>query len=111
MFDALNRAETHNGASSYFKAIQDTRSELAADTPAEEAIQLAAVIHPPKPLLLSPHALPGHTFKEWKLEDLAGRLSDVSHGRSYAAGRAAAIVARRMRARRQGARAARTPVR
>jgi hypothetical protein len=93
MFEALNRAETLNGASAYFKAIQDTRNELAAALSADEATKLAAIIHPAKTVQLSPHALPGHTFKEWKLEDLEGKLTDVSHGRSFAQGRAAAISA------------------
>ncbi|MCA1964260.1 MAG: hypothetical protein LDL31_09980, partial [Prosthecobacter sp.] len=36
VFEALNRAEKHNGSSTYFKAIQDTRSEMAAALPAEQ---------------------------------------------------------------------------
>jgi len=70
VFEALNLAEKMNGASTFFKAISDTRSELAAALKPHEAVQLAALIHPPKPAALSPHALPGHTFKNWKLEDL-----------------------------------------
>jgi putative heme-binding domain-containing protein len=91
LFEALNRAEKLNGASTYFKAIQDTRSELAAALPPDQAESLAALIHPPKPVALSPHALPGHTFREWKLEDLEKRLDEVGRGRSFASGRDAAI--------------------
>lgn len=91
VFDALNRAEKLNGASTYFKAIQDTRSELAAALKPEEAQQLAAIIHAPKPVALSSHALPGHTFKAWKLEDLLPRLDQVGKGRSFEKGRAAAV--------------------
>ncbi|HYF36225.1 MAG TPA: hypothetical protein VD994_13105 [Prosthecobacter sp.] len=91
MFEALNRAEKFNGASAYFKAILDTRNEMAAVLPPDQAAQLAAIIHPPKPVQLSPHALPGHTFKNWKLEDLVGRLDEVSRGRSFEKGKAAAI--------------------
>lgn len=91
MFEALNRAEKFNGASAYFKAIQDTRNEMAAALPPEQATQLAAIIHPPKPVPLSPHAMPGHSFKVWKLEDLAARLEEVSKGRSFDKGKAAAI--------------------
>ncbi len=91
LFEALNRAEKLNGASTYFKAIQDTRSELAAALPPDQAESLAALIHPPKPVALSPHALPGHTFREWKLEDLEKRLGEVGRGRSFASGRDAAI--------------------
>lgn len=93
VFEALNRAEKLNGASTYFKAIQDTRSEMAAALPAEQMTALAAVIHPPKAAELSPHALPGHTFRVWKLEDLEPRLAEVARGRSYEKGRAAAITA------------------
>ncbi|HRJ08276.1 MAG TPA: hypothetical protein PK490_06710 [Prosthecobacter sp.] len=91
MFEALNSAEKLNGASTYFKAIQDTRSELAAALTPDQAAHLAALIHPPKPVALSAHALPGHTFREWKLEDLENRLHEVGRGRSFEKGRDAAI--------------------
>ncbi|MES2597123.1 MAG: hypothetical protein V4662_17385 [Verrucomicrobiota bacterium] len=91
VFEALNRAEKLNGASTYFKSIQDTRSELAAALSAEEMKELAAVVHPPKPTALSPHAMPGHTFRVWKLEDLEKRLPEVAKGRSFEKGKAAAI--------------------
>lgn len=77
VFEALNKAEKMNGASTFFKAISDTRSELAAALKPDEAMQLAAVIQPPKPAALSPHALPGHTFKIWKLEDLEPLLAKM----------------------------------
>jgi putative heme-binding domain-containing protein len=73
-FEALNKAEKMNGASTFFKAISDTRSELAAALKPEEATQLAAVISPAKPAVLSAHALPGHSFKNWTLEDLTPLL-------------------------------------
>jgi putative heme-binding domain-containing protein len=91
MFEALNRAEKLNGASSYFKAIQDTRSELAASLTPEEAANLAAIIYPPKPVALSPHAMPGWAFKNWKLEDLTPKLDQVGHGRSFKGGKEVAI--------------------
>jgi putative heme-binding domain-containing protein len=93
LFDSLNRAEKFPGASSYFKAIQDLRTEYAAATPPDQVELLASIIHPAKPVALSPHALPGHTFRNWKLEDLLPHLDRVSKGRSFAAGRAAAITA------------------
>lgn len=77
VFAALNKAEKMNGASTFFKAISDTRSELAAALKPEEAVRLAALINPPKPVALSPHALPGHTFKNWKLEDLEPLLAKM----------------------------------
>lgn len=92
-FEALNRAEKLNGASSYFKAIGDTRSELAAALKPEEAAALAPVIHPATTVALLPTALPGHTFKEWKLEDLAPRLGEVSKGRSFEGAKAALVSA------------------
>jgi putative heme-binding domain-containing protein len=76
-FEALNKAEKMNGASTFFKAISDTRSELAAALKPEEATQLAAVISPAKPAALSAHALPGHSFKNWTLEDLAPLLAKM----------------------------------
>jgi putative heme-binding domain-containing protein len=91
VFEALNRAEKYNGASTYFKSISDTRSELAAALSTEEMSKLAEVIHPPKPAALSSHAMPGHTFREWKLEDLEPRLAEVGKGRSFEKGKAAAI--------------------
>lgn len=91
VFEALNRAEKHNGASTYFKSISDTRSELAAVLSIEEISKLAEVVHPPKPAALSPHAMPGHTFRVWRLEDLEPRLAEVGKGRSYEKGKAAAI--------------------
>lgn len=91
IFEALNRAEKLHGASTYFKAIQDTRSELAAALTPDEARALAAIIHPAKPLTLSPHALPGHTFREWTLADLEMSLHEVARGRSFEKGRDAAI--------------------
>ena len=93
VFEALNRAEKFPGASSYFKAIQDTRSELAAALSPAVALELAAVIHPAKPVALAPHAMPGHTFKAWKLEDLEAKLAQVGQGRSFEKGKAAAISA------------------
>ncbi len=77
VFEALNKAEKMNGASTFFKAISDTRSELAAALKPEEATQLAAVISPAKPTVLSAHALPGHSFKNWTLEDLAPLLAKM----------------------------------
>jgi hypothetical protein len=77
VFEALNKAEKMNGASTFFKAISDTRSELAAALKPEEATQLAAVISPAKPAVLSAHALPGHSFKNWTLEDLAPLLAKM----------------------------------
>lgn len=76
-FEALNKAEKMNGASTFFKAISDTRSELAAALKPEEATQLAAVISPAKPAVLSAHALPGHSFKNWTLEDLTPLLAKM----------------------------------
>ena len=77
VFEALNKAEKMNGASTFFKAIADTRSELAATLKPEDALTLAAVIHPPKPAALSPHALPGHTFKNWTMADLEPLLAKM----------------------------------
>ncbi|MDB6075732.1 MAG: heme-binding protein, partial [Verrucomicrobiaceae bacterium] len=91
VFEALNRAEKENGASSYFKAIADARNELAADLSAEDAASLVTVIHPPQPVALLPSALPCHTFKEWKLADLEPRLGEVGQGRSYPGAKAALI--------------------
>ncbi len=76
-FEALNKAEKMNGASTFFKAIADTRSELAAALKPEEAVQLAAVIQATKPAALSPHALPGHSFKNWTLADLEPLLAKM----------------------------------
>lgn len=78
VFEALNKAEKMNGASTFFKAISDTRSELAAALKPEDAVSLAAVINPPKPTALSPHALPGHIFKNWKMEDLEPLLAKMN---------------------------------
>ncbi len=92
VFEALNKAEKMNGASTFFKAIADTRSELAAALMPEEALALAAVIHPPKPAALSPHALPGHTFKNWKMEDLEPLLAKMdAKTRSRDSGRDALV--------------------
>lgn len=77
VFEALNKAEKMNGASTFFKAISDTRSELAAAMKPQDAQQLAAIIHPQKPATLSPHALPGHTFKNWTLADLEPLLAKM----------------------------------
>lgn len=94
MFEALNRAEQMNGASTFFKAIQDTRNEMAAALSPVEMQSLAALIHPPKHVALTPHAMPGHSYRVWKMEDLEGKLDQVgSAARSYDKGRAAAISA------------------
>lgn len=77
VFEALNQAEKMNGASTFFKAIADTRSELAAALTPQDALTLAAAIQPPKPAALSPHALPGHTFKNWTLADLELQLAKM----------------------------------
>ena len=90
-FTALNRAEKLNGASTYFKAISDTRSELAAALSPTDAKTLASVIFPPKPTPLLPTAMPGHSFKNWKLTDLAPKLDQVSRGRSFEKAKAALI--------------------
>ncbi|MBK8094823.1 MAG: hypothetical protein IPK32_23365 [Verrucomicrobiaceae bacterium] len=92
VFEALNKAEKMNGASTFFKAISDTRSELAAALKPDEALKLAAVIHPPKPATLSPHALPGHTFKNWTLADLEPLLAKMdAKSRSRESGRDALV--------------------
>ncbi len=91
VFEALNRAEKLNGASTYFKAIADTRSELAAALTPDEAKQLANVIYSQQPAQLAPHALPGHTFKQWKLADLVPLLDQVSRGRDFEKAKAALI--------------------
>jgi putative heme-binding domain-containing protein len=93
VFDALNRAEQHNGASTYFKAIQDLRGEFAAALSPEESARLADVVLPKKPAQLSLHALPAHTFKNWKLEDLVPSLDQVSQGRSFERARSALVAA------------------
>ncbi len=92
VFEALNKAEKMNGASTFFKAIADTRSELAAALKPEDALALATVIHPPKPAALSAHALPGHTFKNWKMEDLEPLLAKMdAKTRSRDSGRDALV--------------------
>lgn len=93
VFEALTRAEKLNGASTYFKAIADTRAEFASALNPEQAQQLADVIAPPKPVQLSPHALPGHTFKVWKLEDLEPQLPKVARGRSFDGAKKALVAA------------------
>jgi putative heme-binding domain-containing protein len=90
-FTALNLAEKLNGASTYFKAISDTRSELAAALSPTDAKTLASVIFPPKPTPLLPTAMPGHSFKKWKLADLAPKLDQVSRGRSFEKAKAALV--------------------
>jgi putative heme-binding domain-containing protein len=90
-FTALNQAEKLNGASTYFKVIADTRSELAAALSAEQALALADVIHPPTPAPLLPAALPGHSFKTWTVADVEPQLDKVKRGRSYDKARAALI--------------------
>jgi len=92
-FDALNRAEKLNGASTYFKVISDTRSELAATLKPDEARELADVVHPVKPTPLMPTALPGHSFKQWKLADLEPHLAQVMSGRSFETAKSAMVTA------------------
>lgn len=92
-FDALNRAEKLNGASTYFKVINDTRSELAAALKPDEAQALADVVHPAKPVPLLPTALPGHSYKQWKLSDLEPHLAQVMSGRSFETAKSAMVTA------------------
>jgi putative heme-binding domain-containing protein len=91
VFEALNRAEQLNGASSYFKAITDTRAELVATLNADEALQLAELIVPKKPVELSPHAMPGHSYKAWTLADLEPLLAKPAQPRSYDQAKAALV--------------------
>lgn len=93
VFAALNEAEKKNGASSYFKAITDTRAELAAAVLPEIATRLAEVISPPQPAALTPHALPAHSFKNWTLADLEPQLAKVDRGRSFEGAKKALISA------------------
>ncbi len=93
VFNALNEAEKKNGASTYFKAIADTRAELAASIPAELATRLAAVIAPPQPAALTAHALPAHSFKNWTLADLEPHLAKASKGRSFEGAKKALVSA------------------
>ena len=93
VFTALNQAEKKNGASTYFKAIADTRAELAAALPPVLASRLAAFIAPAQPPALTPHALPSHTFKNWTLADLEPQLPKVASGRSYEGAKKALISA------------------
>ena len=90
VFDALNRAEKLNGASSYFKAIADTRAELAAALTPEDAKTLADVITASQ-APLSAHALPSHSFKQWKLADLVPMLDKASKGRSFESAKKALV--------------------
>ena len=93
VFSALTRAEKLNGASTYFKAIADTRAELAAKLAPEVAARLAEVIAPPKPAALSSHALPRHTFRQWTMDDLEPHLPKVDRGRSFDGAKKALIAA------------------
>jgi putative heme-binding domain-containing protein len=93
VFEALNRAEKMNGASSYFKAIADTRAELAADLKPEEAKELASLIAPPQPVALSSHAMPAHSYKQWKLADLVPMLELAGKGRSFEKAKSALTMA------------------
>lgn len=92
-FNALNRAEKLNGASTYFKVISDTRSELAAALKPEEVMALADVVHPVKVTPLLPTALPGHSYKQWKLADLEPHLVQVMSGRSFETAKSAMVTA------------------
>ncbi|MBL9143777.1 MAG: hypothetical protein JNM99_08850 [Verrucomicrobiaceae bacterium] len=93
VFEALNRAEKMNGASSYFKAIADTRAELAAALKPNEAKELASFIAPPQPVALSSHAMPAHSYKQWKLADLVPMLDKAGSGRSFESAKAALTMA------------------
>lgn len=93
VFEALNRAEKMNGASSYFKAIADTRAELATALKPEEAKELASLIAPPQPVALSTHAMPAHSYKQWKLADLVPMLDKAGSGRSFESAKAALTMA------------------
>lgn len=93
VFEALNRAEKLNGASSYFKAIADTRAELAAALKPDEAKELASLIAPPQPVALSSHAMPAHSYKQWKLADLVPMLDKAGSGRSFESAKAALTMA------------------
>jgi putative heme-binding domain-containing protein len=91
VFTALTRAEQLNGASTYFKAIADTRAELTTHLPPALATRLASVISPPQPAALTPHALPGHSFKNWTLADLDPLLPQVAQGRSFESAKKALV--------------------
>jgi putative heme-binding domain-containing protein len=91
VFESLAKAEKLNGASTYFKALADTRAELATSVPPAIATRLASVITPPQPAALTPHALPGHTFKAWTLADLDPLLEKAATGRSYASAKTALV--------------------
>jgi hypothetical protein len=91
VFEALNRAEKLNGASSYFKAIQDIRTEMAASLSPDESKELDALIHPKQPAQMVTAALAGPTVREWKLEDLTPFLEQAARGRSFVKARAALI--------------------
>lgn len=93
VFEALNRAEKLNGASSYFKAIADTRAELAAALKPDEAKELASLIAPPQPVALSSHAMPAHSYKQWKLADLVPMLDKAGGGRSFESAKSALTMA------------------
>ena len=91
VFESLAKAEKLNGASTYFKALADTRAELATSVPPAIATRLAGVITPLQPAALTPHALPGHTFKAWTLADLDPLLEKAGTGRSYASAKTALV--------------------
>lgn len=91
VFESLSKAEKLNGASTYFKAIADTRAELVTSVPPAIATRLASVIAPPQPAALTPHALPGHTFKAWTLADLEPLLEKAATGRSYDSAKTALV--------------------
>ena len=91
VFESLAKAEKLNGASTYFKALADTRAELATSVPPAIATRLASVITPPQPAALTPHALPGHTFKAWTLADLDHLLEKAATDRSYASAKTALV--------------------
>jgi putative heme-binding domain-containing protein len=93
VFTALNAAEKLRGASSYFKAIADTRGEFATALKPEVMTRLADVVSPPQPASLTAHALPAHTFKQWTLADLEPLLPKVGQGRSYEGAKKALVTA------------------
>lgn len=93
VFSALNKAEKLNGASTYFKAISDTRTEIAGKLPAEVVANLADVLATEKTAELSVHALPRHTYRQWTMKDLDPALPKVGRGRSFDGARKALMAA------------------
>jgi putative heme-binding domain-containing protein len=88
-FEWFNMARKYQGGNSFKGFLQNIRTEVIATLSPDEKASLKEVLDAPAPQMDDKPIMPHKFVRAWKMEDLAPKLSQVDHGRSFEKGEAA----------------------